>query len=257
MELNMNYDTLQVPEQIIPAAAARNSVTAAELTQALAGAKFSAREVAPAVKAHFSMPALELGHLLRDAYHELGANDLDAALKAAQYSDAEVAAAVSTLYPLKLEGPAGKLSKHTFDDFVWANQQQQSLTKIIVRHGEIVDSIQSFIGSQRGSKWTPRHGGQGGTKEELVFKPGDVLVEISGYVGIWYKRQHILQLTLKTRQGEIYGPYGSMKSATRKEPFCFNTQSGEIVGFHGSYGPDPGSQEDYLTALGVVIKEGD
>lgn len=249
-----HWSTRRAPKQLMLAAAVLKPVTAAELTNALAGAGYGAQEVAVAVKTYFNgLSALELGRLLQEAYRTppMATDAMQAALKAATFNDAQVAAALSTLYPPKInfkrEGPAGVTSALKFDDFELAAQQAKSITKIIVHSGEIVDGLNSLIGEQM----TPQHGGTAGSATEIAFAPGDALVEVSGSVGQWCGANCVLQIILKTSKNKVYGPFGSMRNVIDRTSFTFNAQAGEIAGFHGSSVRI--GQGTYLGSLGVVI----
>lgn len=253
-----------IEEQTLVAAiavdAGTSQVTAAELLQALERAGYPGPEAAPAVRTYFtSLSALDMGRLFFSTYTQppIGANDMKIALRAANYSDLDVETVLSTLYPVartyRHEGPVGRLVGEAFDDFAQAKLNGQSVTRIVIRSGDIIDSIQSFIGGQA----TPQHGGNGGGVHELVIAGGDALVEVSGYYGYWYGQTYVLQLSLRTRANVTYGPFGNVpRSGT---PFRFSAQSGEIVGFHGAHSlgrQANGSMSRFLSALGVVVKEG-
>ena len=135
------------------------------------------------------------------------------------------------------------------------------ITTLWVRHGEVVDAIQTQnTGSFTSNNYTVplsytlvQHGGGGGTQDEITLDPGDTLVEISGYTGVWYGWSCVLQITLTTANGRTYGPYGTMTGSTGQTPFSQVAPKGQsIVAFSGTTRTVPmagGGQSAIVTSL--------
>lgn len=113
------------------------------------------------------------------------------------------------------------------------------LTQLVVRSGEVLDAIQA---TNTGSfEQIPlsyallQHGGNGGGATTVTIPAGDSVAEISGYTGNWYGWNCVLQLTVTTRRGTVFGPFGNMVSATGQTPFSIVAPAGQsIVAFSGS-----------------------
>ncbi|MGK3997197.1 jacalin-like lectin [Sorangium sp. So ce1024] len=140
-------------------------------------------------------------------------------------------------------GPAGGATTSTFDDWP-AAQHLGSITSVSVWHGEVVDALQAGYNGRT----LPRHGGGGGGLSVASFTPADPLVEVSGSYGSYYGATQILQITLKSRSGKVYGPYGSGSGTS----FSFSAGKNQIGAFFGGdYRHSDGS--DFLSSLGVCV----
>jgi hypothetical protein len=129
------------------------------------------------------------------------------------------------------------------------------ISQLVVRSGEVLDAIQATnTGTFAGHpvKYTlPGHGGTGGDAATVVIPQGDGLVEVSGYTGIWSGQACVLQITLTTRGGRVFGPYGTMNGASSPVPFHFTAPQGQsIVAFSGS--TVSGGATDIIASLGVT-----
>lgn len=140
-------------------------------------------------------------------------------------------------------GPAGGATTSTFNDWP-AAQYLGSITSVSVWHGEVIDALQAgYSGST-----LPKHGGSGGALSVASFTPADPLVEVSGSYGPYYGATQILQLTLKSRSGKVYGPYGNGSGT----PFNLSAGSNQIGAFFGGdYRHSDGS--DFLSSLGASV----
>jgi len=143
-----------------------------------------------------------------------------------------------------------------FDDTEAAkNQVFPFLTKIVVRHGDIIDRLQICYGEE----CMFARGGNGGTESIFTIEPGDPLVEVSGYYGTWYGWIAILQLTFKTQHGQPV-TYGTINNASNKSYFSFTANSEKkerILAFHGSTFSGNlanGRATSFLGSLGVTIQ---
>lgn len=122
-------------------------------------------------------------------------------------------------------------SGSAFDDVPKTEQEIKSITKLVVRSGNIIDQIKIVYGDHE----TQPHGGNGGGESIINLDSEDYLEEVSGYYGTWFGAQHILQLTFKTNKGKVFGPYGNMEFSTGVSKFSFKGNKGEgIVAFYGT-----------------------
>lgn len=133
----------------------------------------------------------------------------------------------ASIRELDLVGSGGR----SFDDLPLCKKDIATITKIIVRSGDILDSLQVFYGNES----RPRHGGIGGEEHIIHIEQGDHIKQVMGYYGNWQGAKHILQFGLKTAKGKSYGPFGTMKGACEIEPFHLAAEKDEeIIGFFGA-----------------------
>lgn len=143
-----------------------------------------------------------------------------------------------------------------FDDTEAAkNQIFPFLTKIVIRHGDIIDRLQAYYGDE----CMFARGGNGGEESTFEIEPGDFLIEVSGYYGTWFAQTAILQLTLKTQNGKT-ATYGTKNYASNVNSFCLTANSEKkerILAFHGSTFSGNlanGRATSFLGSLGVTIQ---
>jgi hypothetical protein len=135
------------------------------------------------------------------------------------------------------------------------------ITRVAVRHGDVLDAIQvTNTGMFQGTRLPytlPQHGGGGGELTVVDVPAGDALTEVTGYLGEWFGWSCVLQITLKTRQGRSFGPFGTMEHATSSTPFSFIDATGRsIVAFSGSLVAVPqaaGGTSQIVASLGVTV----
>lgn len=113
------------------------------------------------------------------------------------------------------------------------------ITQLVVRSGNVVDAIQATnTGQFEKVSLTyslAQLGGDGGSASTVTTDANDPIVEVAGYTGTWFGWNVVLQITLKTKSGKIFGPFGSMDHATAKTPFTFAAPAGQsIVAFKGA-----------------------
>jgi hypothetical protein len=120
------------------------------------------------------------------------------------------------------------------------------ITQLVVRSGNVLDAIQATnTGKFENPSTTPpvvkltysleQHGGNGGAASTVATTVDDPIVQISGYTGTWFGWNVVLQITLTTKSGKTFGPFGTMANATSKTPFNFTAPSGQsIVAFKGT-----------------------
>lgn len=222
-------------------------------------------EVAVALKDPRNYPALtalQMGQVLKanGVFPQITSDQTRPALQAAGYAQADIDSAAAQLFPplhqYRKLGPAGIVQASSFDDTDAAKNLGQSLTKLTVHHGNLVDAIATFYGSQQTS--LSSHGGSGGaTTTDIIFDPGDVLVGISGFYGFWFGGNYILQLTFHTRNGKVYGPYGDMNFASGPTPFSLTANSNEqVIALFGSVASGDNGRAQYLGSIGVTVQTG-
>lgn len=161
--------------------------------------------------------------------------------------------------------PAGD----NFDDTaIVAAAGNPAITQMIIHSGEILNAIQvvntgatsynnGTQGSGSGIFTLLQHGETSGGSQTINIPNNDPIVSISGYTGVWYGWNCVLQLTLTGQSGKTYGPYGSMTGATSQTPFTQSGQSGQtVVAFKGTTVTVPlagGDQTAIIASLNAVF----
>jgi len=143
-----------------------------------------------------------------------------------------------------------------------------NITQLTVRSGEVLNAIQAVntgngkynTGTQNtgtGVFTLLQHGGDGGNSNTVNIPLDDPIVSISGYTGNWYGRDCVLQLSLTSKSGKTYGPFGTMGGASSKTPFNQTAPSGQsIVAFSGTTRVVPmagGSSSAIIISLNAVF----
>lgn len=134
------------------------------------------------------------------------------------------------------------------------------ISQLVVRSGEVLDALQvTNSGTFQGTPVQyilPQHGGNGGSASTVTIPSGDAVVEVSGYTGVWFGWSCVLQITIKTRSGKVFGPFGTMNNASSKTPFSYVAPQGQsIVAFSGTVVNVPlagGGRTDIIASLDVV-----
>ena len=160
---------------------------------------------------------------------------------------------------------------NTFDDTaIIGAAGNPNITQMMVRSGNVLNALQAVntgtgpynFGTQdpktgTGTFTLLQHGGNSGGSQTINIPLTDPIVSISGYTGIWYGWQCVLQLTLTGKSGATYGPFGSMAGATSKTPFTQSAPTGKsVVAFSGSTVTVPladGSQTAIIASLNAVF----
>lgn len=148
-------------------------------------------------------------------------------------------------------GPVGgQTGQVFFDDTQNCIPLRTPITRILINAGDVVDSIEIFYEENA----MPRHGGNSGTAYTVMFDNGDYLTEVTGIYGQYFGAVQIGQITLKSHNGKIYGPFGNAQ-VTEKTFFSFPAQSNEmIIAFFGStFTHSDGST--FLSSLGVYSEK--
>lgn len=144
---------------------------------------------------------------------------------------------------------ANPSATNNFDDSnIIAAAGNPNITQITIRSGNVLDAIQTSNtglssynkgtqppGTETGNFSLPQHGGTSGESKTINIPLNDPIVSISGYTGVWFGWNCVLQLTLTTKSGTTFGPFGNMSSASSQSPFKQNGQIGQsLVAFKGS-----------------------
>lgn len=135
------------------------------------------------------------------------------------------------------------------------------ISQIVIRSGEVLDAIQA---TNAGTfEDTPvqytllQHGGNGGHPSTCHIAADDAVVEVSGFTGWWFGWNCVLQITIKTRNGQVFGPFGTMVHASEQQPFAAVAPQGQsVLAFSGSVVRVPvagGGETDIVASLGVTF----
>ena len=137
------------------------------------------------------------------------------------------------------------------------------ISQMVVYAGDVLNAIQatnlspSGCGGSQAIYTLSQHGDTSGNENSVQIPPGDAVVQVSGYTGVWFGWTCVLQITLTTRAGKVFGPYGSMNNATSKTPFNYQAPSGQsIVAFKGTIENVPlaqGGPTNIIASLDVTF----
>ncbi|HDR9500481.1 glycosyl hydrolase family 18 protein [Burkholderia cepacia] len=160
-------------------------------------------------------------------------------------------------------------TSNAFDDTsIISAAGNPNLTRVTIRSGDVLNAVQAVNtgtgpyntgtqGTGTGIFTLLQHGGNSGTAQVINIPLDDPIVSISGYTGVWYGWQCVLQLTLTGKSGATYGPFGSMAGSTARNGFVQSAPVGQsVVGFSGSTVTVPlagGSQTAILATLNAVF----
>src|SRR6185503_17684049 len=158
---------------------------------------------------------------------------------------------------------------NTFDDTpIIGAAGNPNITQMTIRSGNVLNAIQAVNtgtglyntgtqGTKTGIFTLLQHGGNSGGSQTINIPLNDPIVAISGYIGLWYGWQCVLQLKLTGKSGATYGPYGTMAGSTTQTPFTQTAPSGQsVVAFSGSTVTVPladGSQTAIIASLNAVF----
>ncbi|HSE18696.1 MAG TPA: glycosyl hydrolase family 18 protein [Pyrinomonadaceae bacterium] len=158
---------------------------------------------------------------------------------------------------------------NTFDDTPLIGAAgNPNITQMTIQSGEILNAIQAVStgtgqfntgtqGTGTGIFTLLQHGGTSGGTQTINIPLDDPIVSISGYTGVWYGWQCVLQLTLTGKSGATYGPFGTMAGSTTQTPFTQSAPTGQsVVAFSGSTVTVPladGSQTAIIASLNAVF----
>lgn len=223
----------------------------------------SANDLAAVIKHGGEQPvfpdisASDMVSLLKNSdlgYKNLTDDTLKGILKNVGYTQAEIDAAFGTPSNPRTIEPFGNREGTAVNDWPGA-KGRGSIVKMTVNCGNILDGFQAFYGN--GSMGMSYHGGERGGRHDIILDEGDCLVEMSGYYGQWYGREYILQVTFKSKNGKIYGPFGSMEYSSTQTPFSCMANEGEQIVAFSSYQmvglEADGTDTNYITAIGLTF----
>jgi hypothetical protein len=134
------------------------------------------------------------------------------------------------------------------------------ISQLAIRSGDVLDAIQvtnSGTFEQTPVQYVlPQHGGNSGSASSVTIPEGDAVAEVSGYTGTWFGWSCVLQITITTRNGVVFGPFGTMSNASSKTPFSYAAPQGQsVVAFGGTVQNVPlagGGSTDIITSLDAV-----
>ncbi|MFZ2405900.1 MAG: glycosyl hydrolase family 18 protein, partial [Methylobacter sp.] len=135
------------------------------------------------------------------------------------------------------------------------------VSHLVIRSGDVLDAIQATNAAEvlniPVTYQLLQHGGNGGSTTEITIPQGDALAEISGFTGTWFGWNCVLQITVKTRNGKSFGPFGTMHNSSSQSPFAYTAPAGQsIVAFSGSVVNVPlagGGTTDIIQSLNVTF----
>ncbi|SMC51056.1 CAP domain-containing protein [Kibdelosporangium aridum] len=154
-------------------------------------------------------------------------------------------------------GPVGVASA-TFDDTEQAKALEQKgkrLTKLVLRWGDVVDSITAVYGDEA----LGEHGGRGippetGTISEVPIARHDPIVEVAGFHGKWFVGHYVQQMSFKTKLGKTYGPFGSRNHADTSAAFSLKIPEWHrIRALFGSVTPANNNASKVLGQIGFAL----
>ncbi|HVI44271.1 MAG TPA: glycosyl hydrolase family 18 protein [Chitinophaga sp.] len=134
---------------------------------------------------------------------------------------------------------AYRVPKSSFDDgAILSKASNPPITTLSVNHGEVLDALQAT------NTWDTsgaenifgllQHGGNGGSGNTINLASGELITEVYGYNGNWFGWNVVAQLSVKTSQGNVHGPFGDMNNVSSSTPFSYTAPDGQsIVAFNG------------------------
>lgn len=109
------------------------------------------------------------------------------------------------------------------------------ISQLKICSGEILNALQATSNAGDSAYELPQHGDTSGNAVSISLDSGDVITGVSGYTGIWYGRQCVAQLTLVTKNGKTYGPFGTMGGVSASAAFSYQASQGKsILAFLGT-----------------------
>ena len=107
------------------------------------------------------------------------------------------------------------------------------LTSLIIRSGEVLDAVQAtntgvFSGSYA-ELGLLQHGGNGGNNNVINLNAGDCITEVTGFTGTWFGWNVVAQISIKTDQGMVYGPFGTMNNVTGKKAITYTAPNNQCI----------------------------
>lgn len=151
---------------------------------------------------------------------------------------------------------------NNFDDsMIIGAAANAPVSQLVIRSGEVLDAIQATNAASvlniPVTYQLLQHGGNSGNASTVAIDSGDALTEVSGFTGNWFGRDCVLQITLKTKNGKTFGPFGTMNNSSSRSPFTYKAPTGQsIVAFSGSIVNVPlagGGMTDIVQSLKVTF----
>jgi hypothetical protein len=136
------------------------------------------------------------------------------------------------------------------DTVVISNAGNPPITQLQINSGEVLDALQATNTTSGGTVFGMlQHGGNGGNPSTININPGDMITKITGFTGVWFGWNCVVQMTITTKNGNTYGPYGTMNNVSSKNAFSYIAPSGQsIAAFSGTTikVPEASGNESYV-----------
>lgn len=147
--------------------------------------------------------------------------------------------------------------REDFDDTLVALGTHLFVSAFLVGAGHIVNGIQALY-SEKVIPLTRSHGNLGDSPTKIELEWGDRWSQISGFSGMWFGGDYVLQLTFRTHKGKVYGPFGNMHYVYNIQPFRLVIQPDEkIVALSGVVSTGDNGKNLHLGALGLILCKDD
>ncbi|KAG1359030.1 jacalin-related lectin 3 [Cocos nucifera] len=140
----------------------------------------------------------------------------------------------------------GARGDHSLGPEDWDEGGFGKVRKILISHGDAINSIQVGYFTDGSLVLAHRHGGSGDKFDCVNLESWESLTMMKGYYGPLrgHHASVVRSLTFGTNAA-TYGPFGIEQGT----PFCFNIPSGvSFGGFHGR------SDSSFLRAIGMHVK---
>ena len=151
---------------------------------------------------------------------------------------------------LQKSGPEGAEGDRPFDETESIIVDNKRVAGIIVRSGDIIDSIQLVYDDK--SQGEIHGSGFGGSPHSVKIGAEDGLAAIEGYKGISFGGGRALTgLLIRTKKGQTYGPFGNRRGGQK---FLLTVPAdAEFKGVCGSV--NSGGNGGFLSSLGLIYKK--
>ncbi|KAJ4955008.1 hypothetical protein NE237_011791 [Protea cynaroides] len=138
-------------------------------------------------------------------------------------------------------GPEGSFHGDRWDDGGNGNVKQ-----VYVRHGKVINSIQTVNELNGALVVLEKHGGEGPNFNMITLRESEYIISLSGFSDFVDGETVISSIKISTNSAE-YGPYGSKKEIKLRSAFKFEVVAGKFGGFHGYSG------SKCMYAIGIYV----
>ncbi|GEM_PF-5309575 len=162
----------------------------------------------------------------------------------------ELERTLKNMFSVKLIGPLSAAEYTHFADIKSITDNNLRISGIIIRSGDIVDSIQLLY--EDGSKGMAFGNDTGGDIHFVEFEKNDSLESVSGMYGVGYWDKYALSaVCIRTQKGRIYGPFGTLVKGGR--PFELKVPENMVLrGIFGS--ACVGRIKGNVSDIGLVVE---